>query len=187
MDYKYIKKNIYVLNIGQLKKICDKLNIDYNIYIEVSEGTKKITDTLHKEFIIHKIFNVIKGNKDKKVIYLKKIQNYNNTNNLQETDFIYYGQYNTTNKDIKNLLMKLTNNKFKFGAISQKIIKKYWMENKLLTYKEFSKLWLEEYKNGNVNYDELAYNKFMKQYGNKNKWFEEQEKIIRKFKQMKLL
>ena len=83
--------------------------------------------------------------------------------------------------------MKLTNNKFKFGAISQKIIKKYWMENKLLTYKKFSTLWLEEYNNGYVNYDELAYNKFMKQYGDKNKWFEEKEKIIRKFKQMDLL
>lgn len=187
INYSYVEKNIYVLNIGQLKKMCDKLNVDYHIYIETNENTKKITDTLHKEFIIHKILNVLKGNEDKKVIYLKKIQNYNDTNNLQETDFIYYGQYSTTNKNVKKLLMKLTNNKFKFGAISQKIIKKYWMNNKMLTYKKFSTLWLKEHDKGNIDYDELAYNKFMKEYGDKNKWFDEKQKIIIKFKQMKLL
>jgi hypothetical protein len=187
MDYLYIKKNIYVLNIEQIIKICDNLDIDYNIYIEINGGIKKIADKLHKEFIIHKILNVIKGNEDKKVIYSKKIQNYDNTNDLHESDYIYYGQYNTTNKNTKKLLMKLTNNKFKFGAISQKIVKKYWMKNKLLTYKKFSILWLEEYNNGNVNYDELAYNKFMKKYGDIDKWFEEKDKITKKFKQMGLL
>ena len=83
--------------------------------------------------------------------------------------------------------MNLTNNKFKFGAISQKIIKKAWLQNKLLTYKYFSKIWLKEYDIGEIDYDELAYNKFMKQYGDKNKWFAEKKIIIDKFKNMKLL
>jgi len=39
-------------------------------------------------------------------------------------------------KNIKKLLMILTNNKF--GAIFQKIIKKHWMNNKLSTHKNFS-------------------------------------------------
>ena len=143
MDYNYIKKNIYILST-----ICNKLNIDYNIYIETN-----------KEFIINKIFNVLINKlKDKKIIYSNRIQNYSNTNNLKETDYIYYGQYNTTDKNVKNILMNLTNNKFKFGAISQKIIKKAWLQNKLLTYKYFSKIWLKEYDIGEIDYDELITN-----------------------------
>lgn len=192
MDYNYIKKHIYVLNIKQLKEICDKYDINYNIYIETDDGIKKINDNLHKEFIIKKIFNVLIDKRtDKKIIYPIKIQNYGSTNNLKHTDYIYYGQYKTTDKNIKKLLMNLTDNKFKFGAISQKIIKKSWIKartkNKLLTYKYFAHLWLKEYNNGEIDYDELAYNKFMKQYGDKNKWFAEKDIIINKFKTMKLL
>jgi len=33
-------------------------------------------------------------------------------------DYIYYGEYKTTNNNIKKLLLKLTDNKFKFGALS---------------------------------------------------------------------
>jgi hypothetical protein len=188
IDYSYIQKNIYALNIQQLHTVCSKLNIDYNIYIETNNDLKKINDKLHKEFIINKIFNVlIYKLKDKKIFYSNKIQNYSNTDNLKETDYIYYGQYSTINKNIKKLLMNLTNNTFKFGAISQKIIKKAWMQNKLLTYKSFAKEWLKEYNNGEINYNELAYNKFMKQYGDKNKWFAEKKIIIDTFKNMNLL
>ena len=67
MDPNYIKKYIYILNTQQLITICNKLNIDHNIYIETNYGYKKINDKLHKEFIIDKIFNVLIDKlKDKK-------------------------------------------------------------------------------------------------------------------------
>lgn len=139
MDLDYIKQYIYVLNMTELKKICNKLNIDFNIYIETNDGIKKIQDSLHKEFIINKIIKVLNGKKDNKVIYSKHIQNYSSTIGIKNTDSVYYGKYKTTDKNIKNLLKTLTDGHFKFGAISQKIIKTYWSKNKLLTYNEFAK------------------------------------------------
>ena len=69
-EKEYIKRNIFILNKLQLKKICSKLNIDYNIYIQVSDTSiKKINDTLHKEFIINKILCVLDGKKDKIIVY----------------------------------------------------------------------------------------------------------------------
>ena len=41
-------------------------------------------------------------------------------------------------------MKKLTNNKFKFGAISQKIIRFIWRKNILISYKEFANLWIKE-------------------------------------------
>jgi hypothetical protein len=53
----------------------------------------------------------------KKNSYKNKIINYDKLNKVSKDDFIYYGQYKTTNKNILNLLKDLTNGKFKFGKI----------------------------------------------------------------------
>lgn len=187
----FIKKYIWILNISQLKFICKKLNIDYKIWIERDDKTLKLSnDSPHKEFLINKIFNVlIDKNTDKKIIYPLKIQNYNLTANLKSTNLVYFGQYKTNNNDVKKLMLKLTDGKFKFGAISQKIIKKYWYDGKTITYNKFAKLWLKEFNDclGIIDYDELAYNKFMKMYGDKNKWKQLKKDVSNKFKQIGLL
>lgn len=117
---------------------------------------------------------------------MKKIINYEKLINLTETSFIYYGQYKTTNKNILNLMKKLTHNLFKFGAISQKIIRYTWRNNKLITYKKFADLWIKENNKG-INFKELAYNEFMKKYGSTVKWFELKNNIYILFKKYKLL
>ncbi len=187
MDIQYIKKNIYVLDMKCLENICKKLNVDCKIYLETNDGIKKINESLHKEFIINKIFNVLEGGKDAKIIYSKNIQNYDPTDKLTPSDFVCYGQYKTTDKNVKKLLIGLTDGKFKFGAISQKIIKKYWLKNKKITYKKFAHLWMIEFNKGEIAFEELAYNNFMKQYGDKQKWTKMKLDITNKFKNMKLL
>jgi len=167
--YKDIKKHIYVLDIKSLKQICNNFGISYNIFIELNSSIKNTNEILHKEFIINNILYKIKTNKNIKIIYSKNIQNYENTNNLTENSYVYYGQYKTTDINVYNLLKNLTFNKFKFGAVSQKIIKSYWKDNILITYKQFANLWLEESKT-DVKYKELAYNQFMKKSGNKTEW-----------------
>jgi len=187
--YNDIIKYIYLLDMNLIKKICNKLNIYYNIFIEIDDNNiKKTNEILHKEFIIDNILHKIKTNESKKIIYKKKIQKLNsNILNINEMDYIYYGEYKTTNKNIKKLLLKLTDNKFKFGAISQKIIKSYWKDNKLINYKDFSKLWLNEYVKGDIKYKELAYNQFMKNNGDKEEWFKLKNKAIIFFNKINLL
>lgn len=82
-------------------------------------------------------------------------------------------------------MKRLTNNLFKFGAISQKIIRIQWRQNKLITYKKFAELWIKENTKG-INYPELAYNEFMKQNGNKDEWHKNKKNIILLFKKNNL-
>lgn len=181
-DLHKIIDNIHILNIAELKYICNIFNISYNIYIIKNGIEYKTSEIDHKEIIIN---NILSKN-PQKTLYNETIINYNNLTNLSKDNIIYYGQYKTTNKKILNLLKYLTDNKFKFGAISQKIIRYIWKDNKLITYNEFAKLWLNEYKKG-INYKELAYNQFMKKYGDKNKWFEYKNDIIKLYKKYNLL
>ena len=83
-------------------------------------------------------------------------------------------------------MKKLTNNKFSFGAISQKIIRLTWRKNKLITYKNFAEKWMKENEKG-INYEELAYNQFMKANGNIKEWHENKKKVILLLKKYNIL
>ncbi len=48
-------------------------------------------------------------------------------------------------------------------------------------------MWMEEYNKGEIGYEELAYNKFMKQHGDRKKWAQLKHDVVNKFRGMKLL
>lgn len=146
----------------------------------------KTNEIEHKIIIINNIKKYLNNKMPTKTIYKKKIINYNCINILNENTYIYYGQYKTTNKKILELMKNLTYNKFKFGAISQKIIRNIWRQNKLITYKQFSELWINE-NNIGIKYAELAYNEFMKTNGNKDEWHQNKKAILILFKKFNLL
>ena len=175
-----IVKYLVFLNMDQLKSICNNYGIYYNIFIERNNNVIKTSEVDHKETIINNISYYLKKNKiPPKTLYKKKIINFLKLENISKEDFIYYGQYKTTNKIILNLLKELTNGNFKFGAISQKIIRKIWKGNKLITYENFAKLWEKENEKGGVNYPELAYNQFMKKYGSTEEWYNHKRNILK--------
>ena len=62
----------------------------------------------------------------------------------------------------------------------------YGKKNKLITYKELANLWLKNM-NDIDNYKELAYNNFMKKFGDKNEWFKIKKQIINYFESIDLL
>lgn len=175
-----IVKYLVFLNMDQLKSICSNYGIYYNIFIERNNNVIKTSEVDHKETIINNISYYLKKNKiPPKTLYKKKIINFLKLEKISKEDFIYYGQYKTTNKIILNLLKELTNGNFKFGAISQKIIRKIWKSNKLITYENFAKLWEKENEKGGINYPELAYNQFMKKYGSTEEWYNHKRNILK--------
>ena len=183
MDSKKLEqliKYLVFLNMSQLKSICDNYEIYYNIFIEKDNKIVKTSEVDHKETIINNISYYLKKKKvPPKTLYTKKIINFEKIDKVTKDDFIYYGQYKTTNKNILNLLKELTDGKFKFGAISQKTIRKIWKKNKLITYENFAKLWAKENKKGEINYPELAYNQFMKKHGSTEEWFKHKKNIMK--------
>lgn len=181
--YDYVSKYIHILDMESLKIICQNLNLEYNIFLK----NKRTSEILHKQFIIEIILHKLRTGKVIVISYPNKIQNYDNTKNVDEDDFVYYGQYKTTNKNIYRLLRKLTNNKFHFGAISQKIVKTHWKNSNLITYKQLAKQWLEEYEKGDVDYKELAYNQFKKNGGTLDEWKKLKNSVINNFRKLKLL
>lgn len=73
------KQLLLVLNINELKQICDKFNISYNIYIEKNNKIIKTNEIDHKIIIINNILKFLKTNKIPNItLYKKEIINYEN-------------------------------------------------------------------------------------------------------------
>lgn len=142
-----IKKDIYYLNISELSDFCNNHKIPYVIYEEIAgDSNKKTSHIDRKEIVIKKILKYIIGDKvDKSIIPLNVINKKPLINITEETP-VYYGQYNNANKNLLAFLKSMTDNKFKFGAIAQKILWDNWLIGNLLTYRRFAELWINETK-----------------------------------------
>ena len=186
IDKNNICNSLIFLNIKELIAICIKFNLPYHIYIQNNNSIIKINQKDNKEILIKRIkYFLLYNKKLSKTLYTNKIIKYD-IDNINENTFVYYGLYKT-NINILNLMKQLTDNKFKFGAISQKIIRNIWRNNKLITFHTFANLWLEENIKGLDDFYELAYNNFMKKYGSRKLWFDNKKKILEIFKKYNLL
>lgn len=162
----FINKNIYYLNIAELKKICSILGIDYYYYIKYNN--KLIRGRIVKKIvIIRNIFRVLAGNNPVKIIIPERVVNFHPLKNPKKTTRIYYGQYINGNKQILNLMKKLTNNKFVFGVIAQDILFDHWRRGKLLTFGELANRWLK-YKS--KRHPEWQYIDYIRTHGTSIGW-----------------
>ena len=66
------------------------------------------------------------------------------------------------------------------------IVKKiqFILKNKLVTYEDFAKLWVNENKKGGINYPELAYNQFMKKHGSTEEWYKHKKNIMKELSKL---
>lgn len=160
MDKEFFNKFLY-LNIDELKFICDKFQIPYYIYYKYDNKTVKSSYIEPKMNLIKRIKYFLIKNKIKPAkIIDENLVNFDDIpKNLSENDYIYFGQYKNGSTIIYNLMNKLTNNKFHFGALSCFLIRELFFRNKLITYKKFAKLYLK-YLNKNIKHPEWQYINF---------------------------
>tara|TARA_Y100000389_G_C17170228_1_gene368745 strand:- start:50 stop:616 length:567 start_codon:yes stop_codon:yes gene_type:complete len=160
LNYDDIYQKMTFLNVTELKYICDVYGISYNILYNYNNKLKKSGYMMPKSTIINKLIEYLKNPniEFKDVIIKKKLINFDKIGDLKKEDNIYFGQYKNGNKKILKLIKELTNDEFKFGAISCFIIRNALYNNILMTYDEFSHIYMR-YVNEGFDYgrDALQY------------------------------
>ncbi|HMV43098.1 MAG TPA: hypothetical protein PK079_14170 [Leptospiraceae bacterium] len=158
MNLDSINKNIYYLNLKELKLLCDIHKIPYKILYKSRDGKIKNTGILdRKEKIIQRILLFLKERKiGKPTLFPQNVILQTEITNLTPKEKIYFGLYKNGNKEILELLKSLTESKFKFGATAQLILLDSWAKGKLLTFQEFSQIWLKESQK-KISHPEWAY------------------------------
>lgn len=164
--------DIYFLNIGELSGLLKKHNLETNYYLERDDKMIK-GGSLSKRYLINDLKSVVVKKRipspivvSKKLISGKPIPY-----TIHSSDKVYYDHFKHNNKQILKLMKELTNDEYRAGAISASILRESWFNNKLLSYKQFAKLWLEGSKDiKSVIYPECALIKFCLNGGTLKEW-----------------
>lgn len=128
----------------ELHSICKRYSIPYKILIETPNGEIKVTkDTDRKGVVINRIKHFLKTGSvlpatcfKNSIVRLDEIPN-----SIKKNDRIFYGHYTKSNKKLFKLLYKLTNGKFRDGAIARILIKEFWSNSEAPTCQEFAEAW----------------------------------------------
>ena len=131
--------------MGEIKTFCKKHSIPYAIWMETGEGTqRKTSEDDRKGVILKRIRHFLKTGKVAKptvfsfdVVCLESLPRA-----LKDTDRLFYGQYDKKNRTLIALLEKLTEGKFKDGAIARILMNDFWRKGTAPTYRDYAAAWL---------------------------------------------
>jgi|SRR6185312_3774236 len=134
------------LNTAEIKTFCKRHSLPYTIAIETKDGRRKKT---HED--------------DRKGVMLERARIFLKTGKVvEETCFpasvvrleavkarptpdhrLLYGQYDKTNHSMFALLRKLTNGKFRDGAIARILLREFWSKGQAPTFKDYAAAWTQ--------------------------------------------
>lgn len=134
------------LNMSEIKSFCRRHSIPFRIMVEAENGNKILTkDTDRKGVVLDRIRHFLRtgsipGNTcfPATVVSSEPLPK-----TLTEHDRLFYGQYDKTNKAMQLLLRRLTDGRFKHGAIARILARDFWSRGKAPTFAEYAIAWLE--------------------------------------------
>jgi hypothetical protein len=145
-DQQQLLKDLNYLNISEIKSFCKKHSIPFSISVELKNGNiKKTTENDRKGIILRRIRHYLKTGKiPKETIFPSSVVSFEGLPKpLKATNKLFYGQYKKKNPAMIKLLQKLTDGKFKEGAIARIIAREFWSAGKAPTFEEFAERWLK--------------------------------------------
>lgn len=140
-----LDRDLNYLNMQEIKAFCDKTCIPYKIHYYRDDKLRMSGEIDRKAIILDRIRAFVETRKVvSPTIYTSKVSCFDPlASKLTPSDYVFYGQYKTTHKNILALMKSLTDGKFKFGAISQEVIRDFWREGKAPSYQQFAIAWLK--------------------------------------------
>lgn len=171
-DIVYVKKYIYVLNMKELRSLCDYLNVEKYFYYVHNDVIKK--GGLEKKTVI--IDKILKRIQNVKIIDTVLRHNVVCFDKIlwHEGARIHYGQYKSTDNDFIKIMKRLTKNKYKNGCLVFDILYEYWTKNIAPTMKQFAK----KYTESEIGYhEEWQYINYVKDNGTMKGWKEYRNNI----------
>ena len=165
--------------MNELRVICNQYDIPYEIYMEKGSEQVKTGSYDRKNIIIKRIIDKINGKNSRKTLYRSAVIELNPKKSFTKNNLMKYGEYKNGNSNILKLLKKLTNGKFKFGALSCELIDKYWRNGKAPTFDAFAKKYLSKL-NNNDKHPEWRYIQFIRDGGTIDEWNKKRSIVAKK-------
>lgn len=115
-------EDVNYLNMCEIKAFCEKHSIPYSIWIGTPEGGRRKTkDDDRKGVILNRILQYLTNDKilDATFFPVSVVCFDGLPKKLKPSDRLHYGQYDKENIAIHELLEKLTDGRFRNGAVAR--------------------------------------------------------------------
>lgn len=158
-EQRELLEDINYLNMSEIKTFCKKHSIPYSIWIETKDGRlKKTLEDDRKGIILNRIRHYLTtGEIPPATCFPANVACFDDVENIKETDLFFYGQYNKNSSAIIGLLKKLTNGKFKNGAIARILAREFWSKAIAPPYLEYAQAWIKAYESHSAPNPEWAF------------------------------
>jgi hypothetical protein len=161
------------LNLLQIKSFCKRHSIPFKIVWETQDGKEMATkDIDRKGVILDRIRYFLQtGVVPEKTCFPATVVSFETLpEKLSETDRLYYGQYDKTNRAMIALLKSLTNGHFKDGAIARILAREFWSRGKAPIFAEYAAAWMQSLAEHNAPNPEWAFSSDRANHGNMPDW-----------------
>ncbi|HEV3040425.1 MAG TPA: hypothetical protein VHA33_21865 [Candidatus Angelobacter sp.] len=135
------------LNMAEIKAFCKKHSIPYTIWIETKDGRRKRThEQDRKGVILNRIRHFLETGfvLEETCFPSSVVSSEGPSVPLKPEDRLYYGRYDKHDALMTSLLKKLTEGKFKNGAIARILAREFWTKGEAPTFKQFAAAWMRE-------------------------------------------
>ncbi len=134
------------LNIGEIRAFCRAHSIPQTIWIETRNGERKRTkDTDRKSVVLDRVKRYLQsGHVGAATCFSADIVRLDGLPaKLTPRHRLYYGWYDKHSETMVGLLKRLTDGKFKNGAVARILAREFWTRGEAPTFKQYAAAWLE--------------------------------------------
>jgi hypothetical protein len=143
-EKKRLLADIYYLNSAELRGFCNAHRIPYTIRIEGPDGRfTRSKDADRKGIVIDRVVHFLKTGAVKPATTFRRqvVGSKELGRAPQESDHVRYGEYRNHDAVTLELMKRLSDGKFEFGAMAQEVLRACWSRNQAPTYRGFARLW----------------------------------------------
>ncbi len=132
------------LNMAEIKFICRTHSIPFAIRVEGAQG-KKRTEMARKGVILNRIRHFLRtGEVLRPTRFAAKVVCFDRfAKQLSPDDRLFYGQYDRENRAALSLLKRLTEGKFRDGAVARIVAREFWSRGEAPTFRQYAAAWLD--------------------------------------------
>lgn len=132
------------LNMAEIKSFCRAHSIPFAIRVEGAQGKKK-TEMDRKGVILNRIRHFLKtGEVLPPTCFAATVVCFDRfAKQVRPDDRLSYGQYGRENRAVFSLLKRLTEGKFRDGAVARIVAREFWSRGEAPTFRQYAEAWLD--------------------------------------------
>jgi hypothetical protein len=130
------------LNMAEIQSFCRRHQIPFTIRVEGTRG-KKRNEVDRKGVILERIRHFLNtGEVLPSTCFAAKVVCFDRpAPQPRPKDRLYYGQYDKNNRAVMSLLKRLTEGRFRDGAIARIVAREFWGRGEAPTFRKYAAAW----------------------------------------------